>query len=332
MTVRRKRAGLLAALVAAGIAAFLASLLVGPVPTGLDDLWRAVAGGGDKDLAAVVVDMRLSRALLAFLVGAGLALAGAILQGFFQNPMADPFVLGVSSGASFGAVLAIQLGLGASFVGFSLQSLFAFGAGSLVVAFIYIMSRRRGTLKVETLLLTGIALGALASALTSFLLFLRTDSFEQAVFWLLGSFSLAEWSQVGVVAPYLIASLLIGQWLARDMNLLALGDETARSLGCPVERVRAGFLVLATLLAASAVSVSGVIGFVGLIVPHWVRIWIGPDHRYLFPYSALTGGVFLVFCDLAARSLLPATELPIGIITAAAGAPFFVYLLHRRPR
>jgi iron complex transport system permease protein len=330
MTQRRKRAALLAALVVAGLAAFLASLLIGPVPTGPGDLWRVLAGGGDKDLAAVVVDMRLSRALLAFFVGAGLALAGAILQGFFQNPMADPFVLGVSSGASFGAVLAIQLGLGASFFGFSFQSLFAFGAGFLIVAFISILSRRHGALKVETLLLTGLALGALASALTSFLLFLRTDSFEQAVFWLLGSFSLAEWSQVGVVAPYVAASLLVAQWLARDMNLLALGDETARSLGCPVERVRAGFLVAATVLAASAVSVAGVIGFVGLIVPHWVRIWIGPDHRYLFRYSALTGGVFLVLCDLAARSLLPATELPIGIITAAAGAPFFVYLLHRK--
>jgi iron complex transport system permease protein len=329
MTARKRRTILLAGLIVLGLVGFIASLLIGPVPTGLSDLWRLVSKG-DRDLAVIVVDLRLSRALLAFFVGAGLALAGAILQGFFQNPLADPFVLGVSSGSSFGAVLAIQLGLGVSFAAFSAQSLFAFVSGLLVVSFIYLLSRRRGVLKVETLLLTGIALGALASALTSFLLFLRTDSFEQAVFWLLGSFALAEWNQVGVVAPYVLASLLVAQWLARDMNLLSLGDETARSLGCPVDRVRGGFLVLATILAASAVSVSGIIGFVGLIVPHWVRIWIGPDHRHLFPFSALTGGVFLVFCDLAARSLLPATELPIGIITAAAGAPFFVYLLHRR--
>jgi iron complex transport system permease protein len=329
MTARKRRTTLLAGLIVLGLVGFIASLLIGPVPTGLSDLWRLVAKG-DRDLAAIVIDLRFCRALLAFFVGAGLALAGAILQGFFQNPLADPFVLGVSSGSSFGAVLAIQLGLGVSFAAFSIQSLFAFVSGLLLVSFIYLFSRRRGVLKVETLLLTGIALGALASALTSFLLFLRTDSFEQAVFWLLGSFALAEWNQVGVVAPYVLASLLVAQWLARDMNLLSLGDETARSLGCPVDRVRGGFLVLATILAASAVSVSGIIGFVGLIVPHWVRIWIGPDHRHLFPFSALTGGVFLVFCDLAARSLLPATELPIGIITAAAGAPFFVYLLHRR--
>jgi len=327
--MRRRRTILLASLIVVGLAALLASLLVGPVPTRPADLWRLVSRG-DRNLAAIVVDLRLCRALLAFFVGAGLALAGAILQGFFQNPMADPFVLGVSSGASFGAVLAVQLGLGAGFAAFSAQSLLAFGSGLLLVSFIYFLSRRRGVLKVETLLLTGIALGALASALTSFLLFLRTDSFEQAVFWLLGSFALAEWTQVAVVAPYVVVSLLLAQWLARDMNLLALGDETARSLGCPVDRVRGGFLVLATILAASAVSVSGVIGFVGLIVPHWVRIWIGPDHRRLFPFSALTGGVFLVLCDLAARSVLPATELPIGIITAAAGAPFFIYLLHRK--
>ena len=159
---------------------------------------------------------------------------------------------------------------------------------------------------------------------------MKSNSFEQAVFWLLGSFTLADWKQVGMVAPYLALCLLIAQWLAKDMNLLVLGDEAAQSLGSPVARVRIVFLAVSTLLAAVAVSVSGIIGFVGLIVPHWVRIITGPDHRSLFGLSALTGGTFLVLCDLLARTVLSPTELPIGIITALFGAPFFITLLHRR--
>jgi iron complex transport system permease protein len=222
------------------------------------------------------------------------------------------------------------LGLQAAVLGFSVQSLFAFASGFALVSFVYLLSQKKAVFKVETLLLTGIAAGAMASSLTSFLLFLRSDSFEQAVFWLLGSFTAADWTQVVAVAPYFLVCLGLAQWLAKDMNLLVLGDEAARSLGSPVEWVRRIFLVIATLLAAISVSVSGIIGFVGLVVPHWVRILVGPDHRYLFLLSSITGGAFLVACDLLARVLLSPTELPIGIITAAVGAPFFIYLLHQR--
>lgn len=324
-----KRAAFSIALLLILIAALWLSLMIGAVPTGPADLWNYIAHG-DQTYRTIFFDLRLCRALLAFLVGAGLSLSGAILQGYFQNPMADPFVVGVSSGASFGAVLCLFLGLGTTALGFSLQSLFAFGGGFAVVSLVYLLSRTQTVFKVETLLLTGIAAGAAASALTSFLLFMKSDSFEQAVFWLLGSFTLADWRQVAMVAPYLAVCLLIAQWLAKDMNLLVLGDEAAQSLGSPVARVRIVFLAVSTLLAAVAVSVSGIIGFVGLIVPHWVRIIIGPDHRYLFGLSALTGGTFLVLCDLLARTVLSPTELPIGIITALFGAPFFIYLLHRR--
>lgn len=305
------------------------SLLIGPVPTGAQDLVNFLFSG-DSAYRTIFLDLRLCRALLAFLVGASLSLSGTILQGYFQNPMADPFVVGVSSGASFGAVLCLFLGLEATVVGLPLQSLFAFASGLGIVSLVYALSRKKSAFKVETLLLTGIAAGALASSLTSFLLFMRVDSFEQAVFWLLGSFALADWRQVGLVFAVVAVILALAQWLAKDMNLLTLGDEVARSLGCPVVRVRRAFLGLASLLAAVAVSVSGIIGFVGLIVPHAVRLLIGPDHRRLFFFSSLTGGVFLVFCDLAARTLLSPAELPIGILTAALGAPFFIFLLHRR--
>ncbi len=311
------------------LSGLLLCLVEGPVKTSLKDLWNFLFHH-DQTHATIFLDLRLSRALLAFLVGASLSLSGAILQGYFQNPMAGPFVVGVSSGASLGAVLSIYLGLNTNIHGFSLQGVFAFLSGFILVSLVYLLSQKKGIFKVETLLLTGIAAGALASSLTSFFIFLKAESFEQAVFWLLGSFSLSNWNQITAVFPYFLICFVLAQWLAKDMNLLALGDETAQSLGCPVNRVRKIFLVVSTLLAASAVSVSGIIGFVGLIVPHWVRILIGPDHRHLFFFSSLAGGVFLIYSDLLARTLLFPTELPIGIITAGIGAPFFIYLLYQR--
>ena len=317
-----------AACLALMLAGFLLSLLVGPVKTTPGDLLRFIQNPGRVE-TAIFIDLRLSRAVLAFLVGAALALAGAILQGFFRNPMADPFVVGVSSGASLGAVLAASLGFEAAAFGFSGPGLLAFGSGLGIVSLVYVLSLRRGGFKVEAVLLTGIAAGALASALTSFFLFMRSDSYDQAVFWLLGSFQLAEWGQVASVAPWIALCLATALWLARDMDLFALGDEAAQALGCPVRRVRKAFLALSALLAALSVAVSGIIGFVGLVVPHWVRILIGPAHRPLFAASALAGGTFLLYCDLIARNLL-AAELPIGVITAAVGAPFFLYLLHKK--
>jgi iron complex transport system permease protein len=307
---------------------FLASLLVGPVRTTPGDFLRFVQDPTEVQ-AAIFFDLRLSRAALAFLVGAALALSGAILQGFFRNPMADPFVVGVSSGAALGAVAAVALGFEAAAFGFSGPGLLAFLSGLGIVSLVYALSLRRGGFKVETILLTGIAAGALASALTSFFLFMRSDSYDQAVFWLLGSFQMAEWGQAATIAPWVAAGLLASLWLARDMDLLALGDETAQALGCPVRRVRKAFLAISALLAALSVAVSGIIGFVGLVIPHGVRILIGPSHRALFAASALAGGTFLVYADLLARDLL-AAELPIGVITAAFGAPFFLYLLHKK--
>jgi len=310
------------------LAGFLVSVLTGPVRTTPGDLVRFVQNP-DRVHAAIFLDLRLARGVLAFLVGAALALSGAILQGYFRNPMADPFVVGVSSGASLGAVIATAVGFEAVAFGFSGPGLLAFLSGLGIVSTVYALSLRRGGFKVETILLTGIAAGALASALTSFLLFMRSDSYDQAVFWLLGSFQLAEWGQAATIAPWIALCLAASLWLARDMDLLALGDETAQALGSPVRRVRKAFLAMSALLAALAVAVSGIIGFVGLVVPHWVRLLIGPSHRRLFAASALAGGTFLLYCDLLARNLLPA-ELPIGVITAAVGAPFFLYLLHKK--
>lgn len=308
---------------------FILSFKLGPVKTSLGEVFRAITSG-KGELTDIILGLRLPRAVLAYLVGACLALSGAILQGYFRNPLADPFILGASSGASLGAVLSLQLGLVLNLAGLSAQSLLAFLTSLLLVSGVYLVSERRPFQTTESLLLTGIAAGALASALTSFLLFRRADAYEQAVFWLLGSFSLADWQQVWLILGALVLAVLVSQYLARDMNLLSLGDETARSLGCPVRPVRRVFLLLATLLASLSVSVAGIIGFVGLIVPHAVRLIAGPDHRRLFLHSALAGGLFLLASDLLARLVLAPSELPVGVVTAAFGAPFFIYLLNRR--
>jgi len=312
------------------LAGFVLSMISGPVRTTPGELISFLSGA-DTEHGAIILEFRLPRAILAFLVGTALALSGAILQGYFRNSMADPFVVGVSSGASLGAVLflAISTGIGLSLGGDWGQSLAAFAGGLVIVAFVYAVSQRGGIFKVETLLLTGIATGAMCSALTTFILFMRSDAYDQAVFWLLGSFQLAGWPEVRAVVIPVIFCLAVAVIFARDMDLLVLGDETAASLGCPVKAVRKTFLVLATLSAAVSVSVAGIIGFVGLIVPHAVRIATGPGHRRLFLLSSLAGGTFLLYCDLLARTLL-AAELPVGMITAAVGAPLFIYLLNRR--
>jgi len=331
MKSKARRRILLLSLAVLTLAGLIFSLKLGAVRTPFNELLKAIFSRG-SEFNQIFFTLRLSRAVLAYLVGASLALSGAILQGYFRNPLADPFILGASSGASLGAVLSLNLGIAINLFGLSGQSLLALMSSLALVAGVYAISERRKFNTTESLLLTGIAAGALASALTSFLLFQRADAYEQAVFWLLGSFSLADWQQVSILWPYLLISLLLAQYLAKDMNLLVLGDEVAKSLGCPVRTIRRVFLILATLLASFSVSVAGIIGFVGLIVPHAVRLIIGPDHRHLFLFSALAGGLFLLLSDLLSRMLFVPSEIPVGVVTAALGAPFFIYLLNRQSR
>lgn len=326
MNLPQKRRLFLLILIFLFFGSVLGSILTGPVNTGFADLINFIFKN-DSTYRSIYLQIRLPRIVLSFLVGAALSLSGAILQGYFQNPMAGPFVVGVSSGASLGAVISLSLNLNLIFFGFSVQTLFAFLFGLAIVYLVYSLSQKTGTIRIEILLLTGIAAGALASALTSFLIFWQTEAMHKAVFWLLGSFSLADWEKIIGFLPYFLVCFLVSLYFAKEMNLLVLGDETAQSLGCPVNRIRKIFLLIATFLAAGSVSVSGIIGFVGLIVPHLIRILIGPDHRFLFPFSAFLGGIFLVISDWLARTILSPAELPIGVITALIGAPFFIYLL-----
>jgi len=328
MRAKKFLVGLALTLLILTLAGFILSLLVGPVKTTASDLFAAFRG--QERYQDIFFRLRLPRAIISFLVGASLGLAGAILQGYFRNSLADPFILGSSSGAALGAVLAAELGFKLVLPGFSSQGIMALITSFVLVTVVYLISERRRFRTSEALLLTGIAAGALASAITSFLIFRRPDAYEQAVFWLLGSFSLAGWSQVWVILPYVLLSFAACYLLAPQMNLLALGDEVATSLGCPVKSTRRTFLLVSTILASFSVSVAGIIGFVGLITPHTIRLLLGPDHRRLFVYSAWAGGVFLLYSDFLARTIFSPAEIPVGVITAAFGAPFFIYLLNRR--
>jgi iron complex transport system permease protein len=283
----------------------------------------------DKASEAIIFQVRLPRVLLASLVGGSLAVAGVIFQGIFKNPMADPYVIGVSSGAAVGASLVIVLGIGYAFMGVSTIPVAAFVTATISLLVIYNVSRVGPRIPVMTLLLSGIAIGIFLSAIVSFLHVIAGERLHALVFWLMGGFSYVEWKDIQVMLPFMSIGFIIVYIFARDLNILQLSEEEAASLGVEVEKVKRNLIFCGSLLTAAAVSVSGLIGFVGLIIPHMVRILIGPDHRILLPSALIVGAFFLVTCDTIARVVFPPAELPVGIITAFSGVPFFIYLLRK---
>lgn len=316
-------------LVLAGL--MVVSLGSGPVAIPPGRVLEVLMG---KDLSAtpdvtIVRDIRLPRVVLAVLVGGMLGLSGAVMQGFFQNPMADPYIIGVSSGAALGATVALSLSLDFWVWGISSVSVFAFvgalGATLLVAG----ISLRGGRLPVTVVLLSGVAVASLASALTPLLMLMAHADLQRIFYWLMGSLAARRWDHVQMVWPYALGGVVFLQFYARDLNLILQGEEQAQYLGVEVEKVKRILLVVSALMTAAAVAVSGVIGFVGLIVPHVMRLLVGPDHRRLFPASVLGGAILVVGADLLARQLLAPAELPIGVITSLLGCPFFLYLLRR---
>lgn len=293
--------------------------------------WRGVADWPDS-YETIIFTIRLPRVILAGLVGASLALAGATYQGLFRNPLADPYLIGVASGAALGATVAIVLPLPAILYAFGATQWSAFAGALLAAATVYLLARVGGTTPLTTLLLAGVAIGALASAVTSFLMYWHGDKLLPIYSWLLGGFTISSWRQAWLVTPYLALGVVALLPSARLLNALQLGEEAAQALGIPVEKLKLALVVVATLITAAAVSVSGLIGFVGLIVPHIVRLIWGPDHRTLLPLCVVSGAIFLIVADGLARTLLAPSEVPVGVLTALCGAPFFLYLLRRGKR
>lgn len=288
---------------------------------------RPFAFGVRPSEEIIVRSIRLPRIVLGAVVGFALAAAGTVMQGFFRNPMADPSIIGVSAGAAVGAVGFIVLPIATNPWGLGLQ-LAAF-AGALVAAFtVYAIATTDGRTPVATLLLAGIAVQTFLGAVISYLVLRSGDSMEEAVFWLMGRLHNSTWGEVAIALPLVLLFYLFLAYYARDLNVLLLGEEDAHTLGIQVERTKQLLLAASSVITAAAVAVSGVIGFVGLIVPHMMRLLVGPDHRILLPTSALAGAVFLVATDTVARG--GSVQIPVGIITAALGAPFFLYLLRTR--
>jgi iron complex transport system permease protein len=276
----------------------------------------------------IIMDIRLPRILLAALVGCALAVSGVVMQGIFRNPMADPFIVGLSSGAALGASTSILLGLSISIGIYSTPFLAFVGAG-LTVFGVYFIARSRGKVRVNTLLLTGIAIGSFLTAVTSFFMYMANEQFRFLFFWLLGGLYKASWNTVAIAFSLILLGVIIIQFFARDLNAMVLGEEPAMHLGIDTGSVKKILLIFSSLVAGTAVAFTGIIGFVGLITPHIMRILVGPNHRILLPASALAGAIFLIWSDTIARTILSPTEIPVGIITAFCGAPFFVYLLQK---
>ncbi len=316
------------------------SLVRGELPFSLREvgeiLWGAVSGRGDADLARtmIICEIRLPRIVTALVVGAALGVSGAIFQGLLLNPLADPYTLGVSSGAALGAALVITAPLvfpGAAFLG----SPWALTAGAFVMSLVTLAAvvalarDRQGHLAPTSLILAGVILSAIMSAAISFVKYLAGDQVASIVFWLLGSFQARTWSDALVVSLFFLPAMATALWAAVDLNIMTLGVRSAETMGVNTRRVRFVLLLAASLAAAAAVSVAGIIGFVGLIVPHVMRLLAGPDHRSLLPLSALGGAVLLLGADTLIRTVLPG-EIPVGVLTALLAGPAFLAIFRRR--
>lgn len=305
---------------------FLGSAL-GLVPSGEADWMRD---------HAVIINIRLPRMLLAMLIGAGLAVSGLLMQGLFRNPLADPGLVGVSAGAGLGAVGMIVLGTTAlapitAFLGIYALQIASFGGGLLTTFILYRVATRGGQTAMATMLLAGIALGALAGAATGVLVYVANDAqLRDLTFWGMGSLAGANWTKILASGPIILAALIAAGFLGKGLNALTLGEATASHLGVPVQRLKHIVILAVAGATGASVAVSGGIGFVGIVVPHLLRLVIGPDHRFLLPASALLGASFLLLADAVSRVIVAPAELPIGIVTAAVGGPFFLWILLRK--
>jgi iron complex transport system permease protein len=301
------------------VLAILLALCLGSVMLSPMDLWQS----------EIFWQIRLPRVLLAALIGLMLSVSGVILQGVLRNQLADPYILGISAGGALGAALSIALGAQFIVCGISSLPATAFLFSLIAVFIVYRLAQVTSKTTPETLILAGVALSAFCSAILA-LVIIISGNLQTVYFWLLGSLSYASWSNVLTVLPYAIVGMGIAYFFSKELNALLLGEEMAQTLGVDVENTRLILIGAASIMTAAAVSVSGLIGFVGLIIPHWIRLLIGPNHRTLLPIAALSGMLLMVIADTLARTVMSPLEIPVGIIMALLGAPFFLYLLRRR--
>lgn len=323
---------LLSALIIGGIAAFVCAFFIGSSGFSVAEFGRIIDGSASQTVYNIFLNIRLPRAVGAFLVGAALAVSGCCLQGVFKNPMADSFVLGVSSGAALGATVAMTFLTGMTLFGAGTTAVFSF-AGALVAVFIvYNISRIRGKVSTFSLLLSGFSMSALFSAIIYLIMLLNRDKMENVVMWNMGSLANMTWDKIWVALPVILLCSALLMFYAKPLNIMLNGDEVSQSLGVDTHKTRRNMLILTSLLSAVAVSISGIIGFVGLMVPHLLRMIAGPDNKKMMPLCFVGGGMYLLICDVIARVILNGQEMPVGIVTSIFGVPFFIFLLRRGNR
>lgn len=341
--INKVRYGITIGLLALGLVFFIVLFTtIGSADINITDTFRIIASkisflnieapDISKSQESIIWNLRLPRVLLGVIVGASLSMAGAAFQGMFKNPMADPYVIGISSGAALGASIAIILKIDFEILGFSTISIFAFLGALTAVTLVYNIAKVKNQVPVTTLLLSGVAIGQFFTAIMSFLMVFFNNDMNKIIYWTLGSLSGKGWDPILTISIPVILGMLLLSLYARDLNIMLTGEESAKSLGVNVEKTKIYVILIGTFITSIAVSVSGIIGFVGLIIPHIVRLIIGPDHRILLPASALMGGIFMIFADTIARTIISPIEIPVGIITAIFGGPFFIYLLRTKKK
>jgi len=320
-------------LLAGLVVSVIVSLKLGSIDISWKEIFNIIGAHCNvplRDNAIIILQIRLPRILLAALVGASLSIAGVAFQGVLRNQLADPYIIGTSSGAALGAGIAIMLGLGNLMDKVPIIPVIAFISSMLTMIVIYQIARIGNKIPTETFLLAGVVMGAFLWALVSFLFIIAKENLPKIIFWMMGTFNYQGWTHIILLIPYFLIGFILLYLFSYKLNILSLGEEHASYLGVKVEASKFFTILFATLVTSAAVSVSGMIGFVGLMIPHIVRNLTGPDHRILYPVSAFAGAIFLIWADNLSRILISPSEIPVGIITALCGAPFFFYLLRTR--
>ncbi len=327
LTLQRTLA-VLAALCVLLVIVFIIGMSLGSVPIPFSSVIGIFTGSNAVSATerTILLNIRLPRLVLALIVGSGLSVGGVVFQALLRNPLAEPYILGISSGGTVGAIIAIGLSLGASSITTPIAS---FVGSATVMLLVYSIAHRKGQLDTFTLLLAGVMIGAFFNAAVLLIIAVFNQELRNAFLWLMGNLSSANTESIAIVSPFVLLASLLLLLQSKNYNLIATGDETAMQLGVDVVRIKRFSYFLASLITGLVVSVSGVIGFVGLIIPHICRMLFGPDHRLLLPASFLLGASFLIVADIISRTLLAPTEIPVGAVTAAIGAPLFVYLLKK---
>ncbi|MDF2531538.1 MAG: ABC-type Fe3+-siderophore transport system, permease component [Clostridia bacterium] len=297
-----------------------------PATEFIDVLFRGI----QTEHSTILLQIRLPRVLLCLVIGAGLAAVGTVMQGIFKNPLVDSYTLGMSSGAALGAVISIVTGISFSIGAVSTTGVFAFIGAVSTLFLVYNLAKRKNAMSVNSLLLAGVAVSYFLSAIISFLMLLNQDNLQHIVFWTMGSLSLTSWSKVVISYIIIIPGILALLFYARELNILTMGDESAQYLGIDVEKLKRVLLVICCIIVGAVVSVSGTIGFLGLVAPHIIRLIAGSDNKKVIPYSALLGAVLLIASDTVGRTIIQPVEIPVGVMTSIMGGPFFIFLLRKQ--